>query len=295
MRVVRWPSPKTSSRQTDIDRKAALARILSEAESGELVFSTHAEVALRVRLALEDPQLHLDDVARLVQAEPLLATRVVALANSVAFNRSAQTIGYVKSAVAIVGVQLVRLLATALIMRQMVGEAASERQRQLAQGLWHHCAQIAALAHVLAHRLTSQAPDLALFGGMVHEIGGFYLIARANDYPQLLTAAAAGDDGGIDADRLSQGVLRVLQVPAPLVAAISGLAQARLALPPDSLEQILFLAHHLSPVGNPLLAGVAPDADSLELTRLVNADARLAVLLAESQRELRSLTDALQL
>lgn len=286
---------KPSSDHADIDRQEALARILTEAASGELVFPTHTEVALRVRLALEDPQLHLEDAVRLVQAEPLLAARVVVLANSVAFNRSSHRVDEVKSAVALLGVKLVRLLATALIMRQMVGPSATAMQREVAAGLWQHCAQIAALANVLARRLTTQAPEMALFGGMVHEIGGFYLLSRASVYPQLLAPPGEASWSGSEADRLGAAVLRALRVPAALTAAIEGLAQAKLSLPPAGLDEILFLAHHLCPPGNPLTAGTAEDADSLELRRLVGADARLAALLGESRLELESLIGALQL
>ena len=278
-----------------MDRNEALSRILSEAENGDLVFSTHAEVALRVRLALEDPQLHLEGVTRLVQAEPLLATRVVALANSVAFNRSAHPVEEVRSAVSLLGVQMVRLLATALIMRQMVGSSGTPAQRNLAEQLWQHCAQIAALAHVLARQLSTQAPDLALFAGMVHEIGGFYLISRAGAFPQLLAPPGESSWNETESGRVGHAVLRALQVPAPLTAAIDGLGRARLALPPVTLDEILFLAHHLSPVDNPL-AGAAPaDSNSVELRRLVSADARLTTLLGESQRELESLIAALHL
>jgi len=284
-----------SPRHADVERNEALARILTEAESGELVFPTHAEVALRVRLALEDPQLHLEAAVQLVQAEPLLAARVVALANSVAFNRSSQTVDQVKSAVSILGVQMVRLLATALIMSQMVGNTASPLQRELGERLWQHSSQIAALAHVLARRLTTQAPDMALFGGMVHEIGGFYMISRASVYPKLLAGSGAASWTEIEAGRVNHAVLRALQVPAPLIAAIDGLGRARLTLPPVGLDEILFVAHQLSPLEDPLTAGAAADPDRLELRRLVGADTRLGALLTESQRELQSLIAALQL
>ena len=285
---------KTPSSERELDRNAALARILTEAASGQLVFSTHAEVALRVRLALESPRLHLEDAVRLVQAEPLLATRVVALANSVAFNRSGQAVADVKSAVSLLGLQMLRLLATALIMRQMVGAAGSAAQRELAGCLWQHCAQIGALSNVLARRLTGQAPDMALFCGMVHEIGGFYLIARASEHPRLLAAAGGPSWSRTEADKVGCAVLRALQVPLPLTQAIETIVWARLVLPPVSLGDILFLAHQLSPLENPLTELGSEDAEATELRRLIGSDARLAAVLGESQFELDSLVAALQ-
>jgi HD-like signal output (HDOD) protein len=59
----------------------ALEKILAEGAEGEITFPTHADVAFRVRLALDDPELHVAKAAQIVQAEPLLAARVVAVAN----------------------------------------------------------------------------------------------------------------------------------------------------------------------------------------------------------------------
>ena len=41
-------------------------------------------------------------------------------------------------------------------------------------------------ARVLARRVTRQNPDAAFFAGIVHEVGSFYLISRAADFPGLL-------------------------------------------------------------------------------------------------------------
>jgi chemotaxis protein CheD len=53
-----------------------------------LVFPTTAELALKVQRLIDDPDCSIDSLAKLVQADPLLAARVVAVANSVIYNRS---------------------------------------------------------------------------------------------------------------------------------------------------------------------------------------------------------------
>ena len=52
-----------------------------------------------VRQLFEDPDCQLEGAARMIQAEPVLSARVVAVANSVAFNRSGRTISNVRAAV----------------------------------------------------------------------------------------------------------------------------------------------------------------------------------------------------
>ena len=96
-----------------------LTRLATEAAHGEMVFGTHAEMALRVRRALDDPDCSLDNLATLVRAEPLLAARVVAMANSVVYNRSGRLITDIRQAVSTIGFKAMSGLAMALIVRQM--------------------------------------------------------------------------------------------------------------------------------------------------------------------------------
>jgi HD-like signal output (HDOD) protein len=68
-----------------MDRPEAFKSIAAQAGRGELTFPTNVNATLKLQQALSDPELHADDAARLVQAEPLLAARTVAIANSVAY------------------------------------------------------------------------------------------------------------------------------------------------------------------------------------------------------------------
>ncbi len=72
-----------------MDKQQIFRAIAADAAKGELAFPTGAQVALRVMQALDNPDCQIEVAAKLVQAEPLLAARVVAMSNSVAFNRAA--------------------------------------------------------------------------------------------------------------------------------------------------------------------------------------------------------------
>ena len=69
----------------------------------DLSFATSADASLRVMKAVDNPDVALDDVARIVTAEPLLSAKVVRMANSVALNPSGRAITDVKQAVMRVG------------------------------------------------------------------------------------------------------------------------------------------------------------------------------------------------
>lgn len=272
----------------------AIRKLAAEAESGELVFSTHSHVALQVRMALDDPEIHLDKAAKVVQADPMLAAKVVGLANSVAFNRSGNPISDVRTAVMRLGVNLIRGLSTALIMRQFSATPSAAHQA-LAARLWEHSAHVAALSYVLARRMGQQNSDMAMFAGMVHEIGGFYLISRAATYPDLIDegVSEAWQAGG--EAQVGDAVLRALLVPGEIATAVRALWQGKVTLPPKCLADTLFLANCLTPILNPLQPATS-EIERVELLALATqamADQGLASVLEESGEELNSVMASL--
>lgn len=277
-----------------MDKRSILRTIAAEAAHGKLSFPTSAEAALRIMRALEDPDCHLDAAARLVQAEPLLSARVVALANSTAYNASGREIGDVPQAVSRLGFRTLRALAAAVVTRQMAGLPADPRQRQLAAQLWEHTAHVAALAQLLASRVTRQDAESAMFAGLVHEIGGFYLISCGQDFPGLLDGdlSALGGDWAHD---LSRTVLQALGVPAAVVDAVEVLGQGYLALPPVSLGDTLLLADELAPCPSPWLP-VSPEqsADMSGNIEVLIGEETLSGILQASAAAVASLTGALR-
>ena len=274
-----------------------LTKLAAGAQSGEVIFPTTAEMALKVQRLLDDPDCSVDQLARLVQSDPLLAARVVAVANSVIYNRSGQTIVDIKSAVSRLGFKTLRVLAASVVVRQMEGMAKTPQHRQMAIGLWERTAHVAALANIIARRVTHQDPDAAFFAGIVHEVGGFYLISRAGDFPGLLEGAAgslsAWDEGG--AAEVGRVVLQRLGVPAAVMEAIEGLWDGYMAIPPKSLSDTLLLASRLAPVESPLtqLSGNARDGTRVQIDVALD-QATLNSILQESGEEVASLIGALR-
>ena len=284
-------------------RNQALALLIEEANRGELHFPTNTQVALKIRQTLDDPDCHLETAGKLIQADPLLAAQVVAMANSVAYNASGREITDVRTASARLGFQTLRTMAMAMVTRQMAGASASPEQKRMTAQLWEHTTHVAAIARIIAKRLTGQNPDTALFAGLVHEIGGFYLLSRSTQHPCLLEGRSLGDGeeasptaaGDIDRvaveNTLGLAVLRQLAVPAPVIAAIEQYAQGFLSMPPRSLGDTLMLADYLAPVTSPLQAADAEqDIGSLDM---VFDQGTLSEILSESSEEVKSLTTAL--
>jgi HD-like signal output (HDOD) protein len=276
-----------------MDKCTAFQTIAEQVAGGELAFPTSARVAMQVRRALDDPDCQIEAAAKLIQAEPLLAARVVAMANSVAYNRSGRDITDIRAAVMRLGFRSVRALATALVTRQLAGN--QNPHPELAAQLWEHTAHVAALAHVLARRFTRVDPETALFAGIVHEVGGFYLLSRSRDFPGLV------DDDFNDwietgEAQIGEAVLKVLAVPESVVDAIRVYWEGYLAIPPATLGDTLLLAEELAPVASPMhkLGGAEPGEGMSAKFDLILDQATLSDILRESAEEVASLTSALQ-
>ena len=280
-----------------MDLPAILTRIAETASGDDLIFPTTTEMALRVQRALDDPDASLDQLARLVQADPLLAARVVAVANTVVYNRSGRSITDVKSAVSRIGLNTLRVLAAAVVVRQMEGMARTGEHRQLAVRLWEHTAHVAALSQVIARRVTRVNPDTAFFAGIIHEVGGFYLISRAADYPGLLDgpngSLLAWDEGG--AAEVGRAVLKRLSAPAAVSDAVECLWGGYLTMPPQSLGDTLLLADQLAPIESPLsqLAGRGREGTEANIDVAFDEET-LSNILEESAADVESLISALR-
>lgn len=275
-------------------RSEILKKIAADLASGDVSFPTNATLALKLQHAFNDPDCHAESAARLIKAEPLLSAKVVALANTSAFNPAGRPISDLRLAITRLGFRALRVLASSVVAKQLAQAATGDRERRLAASLWEHTAHVAALAYVIARRLTRQDPETAMFAGMVHEIGGFYMISRAKDYPELLEDdyPSWGESGEAD---LGREVLRLLEVPDNVVEGIEVCWHGFLAMPPASLGDTLLLADELAPVESPFrdLDGVPRVGRSAEIGLVIGHDT-LAEVLADSQAEVRSLTAALR-
>ena len=270
-----------------------LATVVSEVQRGELVFPTSVNAALALQLALADPDCHDDDVTRKVLGEPVLAARAVALANAAVFRRhGSPPVTSARAAVLRLGYRNLYSLAAAMVVRQFGARIRDRALRERADQLWKYSAHVAAIAYQVARHITRTDPDTALFAGIVHEAGNFYLLSQADQVPGLLDDL--GRRIGPVQEIITREVLRKLQVPDAVAAAVISLRDGAISMPPSGLRDTLLLARHLCPVLSPL---PAPQDDYLvrraDMVRCLAAFPDLAGLLDLAAAEARSMGVAL--
>ena len=275
-------------------RLEIFGRIAAQAERGEIIFPTSVNAVLRLQLALDDPDCHIETAIKLVLGEPQLAARTVALANSAAFSRTGEaTVTNVRAAVLRLGYRRLQMLVASLVVRQFGSRIVDPLLRAKVEQLWQHTAHVAALAKVFALRVTFVNPDTALFAAIVHEVGGFYLLSRADEFPGLLDADAE-NWGQLCEEVVSREIMRKLAIPPTVMEAIQNLRSGLIGMPPTGLLDTLLLANQFAPIPSPL-APHAPAGCAHEDTALDFAldRATLERIVQESADEFQRLSAAL--
>ena len=278
-----------------MDRLDAFKSIAAQASRGELTFPTNVNASLKLQKALSDPDCHIESAAKLIQADPLLAARTVAIANSVAYNRSGTEISSVRAAVQRLGVRTLQSLVAALIVRQIGSQITDPQLKAKANQLWEHTAHVASLSQVIARRVTNVDPDTAMFAGIVHEVAGFYLLSRAAEFPGILDGEPE-DWTEHGEQEIGRGVLTKLVIPDAVMRAVESMWDGLRALPPETLGDTLLLANDLAPVESPLHQ--LPGATTPQAARTIDfavGDGTLNAIMNESAHEVKSLYAVLML
>jgi HD-like signal output (HDOD) protein len=179
------------------------------------------EVASRARKALANEFVEIEDVVRIISAEPALAARLLQLANSAALNSSGRRIADLRQALSRIGFNMARSATIAFAMSQLRRAEAYKGLEQPLDELWQRSAHIAAVSHVVARRFTTVNADTALLGGLLGGIGKLYLLTRAARFPAVLADPAVYQR--IVADwhgRIVQAILRNWEIAEEVVSAV---------------------------------------------------------------------------
>lgn len=159
--------------------------LAAELSQGQVELPSVPEIVVRLQQTMSDENVTNDTVVRVIGSEPMLAGKLLTMANSVALNASGRKIADLPTAVARVGFNIVRSAALSFAVEQLRKASEYRHLEQHLDALWKNSVQIAAMCHVIARRFSSLNGDTALLAGLMHNVGRIYILTRASKYPSL--------------------------------------------------------------------------------------------------------------
>lgn len=271
-----------------------LEDIARDLSGDEVTFPTFLDITFQVRSALKNPSLNVEQLAKLVGAEPLMSAKIIRMANSVAMNPSGREVADVKTAIVRVGMEAVRTVSFAVAMEQLLQSKQMQSFEAISKRLWEHTAHVAALCRVLARKLAKINGDEAMFAGLVHDIGVFYLMSRAANFPELVA-----DKEELHAllvgwhDNIGHALLSALGQPESVLQAVQEHEQDREVKEVKTLSDVLYVANKIA---NTVASWRDKDldgaVDTSMLADIFDAET-LQSIIDESEEEVVSLKKAL--
>jgi HD-like signal output (HDOD) protein len=268
----------------------------TELSASTIELPSFPDVATRVQKVLSEENCSSERVVRVIGAEPMLATRVLSMANSAALNPGGKQIAELRTAVTRLGFDALRAATISFAMAQLRSAGDFRSVQRYLDALWQQSVLVASLCFVVARRVGKSNADTAMLTGLVHGVGKLYILTRSQRHPALFADQAmyqhiVNDWHGSIAKVLLENWRMAEEIIVAVHSHTDDTRQARgvgahLA---DVLEVAVTLAacKHL-PQALPERIGALKAAARLELS----ADA-CQVLMAESAEELAALRSAL--
>ncbi|MEL7296434.1 MAG: HDOD domain-containing protein [Pseudomonadota bacterium] len=171
-----------------------LNTLAHELESGKVALPSFPDAVMKIRDALQQEDCEIPAIVKLVNLEPVLASRLMQAANSAFHNPSGRDIPDLNAAVMRLGLQEVRNRAIAFAVEQLF---AAEKNASLADSLgilWRQSVAMAAAAATIAARFESIDPGKAYLAGLLHDIGKLYMLQKSVDFPAAVVDLGARCD-----------------------------------------------------------------------------------------------------
>lgn len=174
--------------------RQSLTAILSRIRSGQIVPPAMPRVAGELRQLVKRANVTLEQVCRVIERDPVIAARLVSIANSPAY-RGYEEVKNLKVAVPRLGFKEVLAIVVA-IAQKSIYDVRQAKLRLLMDKLWVHSLACGFGAKLIAQRLDLPEPETLFLMGLTHDIGKAVLLRafceqswRQDIDPEALAAA----------------------------------------------------------------------------------------------------------
>ena len=165
------------------------AQINKDCLEDKLELPSLPDVALQIRQAIQDPEKGANDIAKIVQSDPAIASRLIHVAKSPLY-QAADSITDCKSAIIRLGSTTVRDIVTTFSLQQLFNSNSPQITKRM-KALWHHSTHVASISAILSSSVKNINPEIAILGGLLHDIGTLAILGYAERYPKLVEDSSA--------------------------------------------------------------------------------------------------------
>jgi len=158
--------------------------VRDEIGTGHLVLPTLPDVAIRIGKIVSGETADAGTVADEVAHDPAIASRLLAVANSVSIRGAGPAIGTLRAAIARLGFGLTRVLVSQMALKQLFF-AQSPAFKQIMQDTWSRSLEVAAMSQVLAAPVKLSG-ETAMLAGLVHQVGVLPVAKLLDRHPSLI-------------------------------------------------------------------------------------------------------------
>lgn len=153
---------------------------VTRANASDLSLPVMPDLVQRFRAAISEGA-DIAKAAQIMQAEPVLAAKIIEIANSPIF-RTLRPVHSCLHAMTLLGVEITSNIVTGLCLKSFYTAKKGQVRSQM-QKLWQESIYISALAFELSGHIRGVNPDKALLGGLFSHLGALPFLKFVDEYP----------------------------------------------------------------------------------------------------------------
>ncbi|MBV1911616.1 MAG: HDOD domain-containing protein [Kangiellaceae bacterium] len=153
-----------------------LLQIEKEFVSGQFTIPALPAIAMKVKEAVQDPEMDMEKLAKVVSLDPPFTAFLINIANSPLF-RGVATINSIPNALGRIGLESTRNSAMIFAVRSLL-RTRDPLCKRLLTIAWNQSRKVAAFSYVIAQHLKTVDPDRALVAGLFHNIGMIPMLVK---------------------------------------------------------------------------------------------------------------------
>jgi HD-GYP domain-containing protein (c-di-GMP phosphodiesterase class II) len=190
---------RTQDQKKKASVREAISMIVKRFKEGKIELPVLPKVVFQVRKVIQNPMSTTDDVAKAIEQDAVISTRLITVCNSAVY-RGAEKTTTVRQAVPRLGLKQTQSIVTTIANKNLY-QTDNEQFMEMMQQLWMHSLASAYCAKSIAQKAGYEDIEKYFMIGLVHDIGKSLLLRALEDLLQ--------DSGSVDTAEVKKAIQEV--------------------------------------------------------------------------------------